>query len=85
MTKATVSKWETGRSEPNLQQLDVLAEALGRSTDYFVRRGKAVAEGRAAYDARRASNAQEEALLVRFRALPTGKRQGLLALIAADA
>lgn len=49
VTKATVPRWKTGSTEPNPEQLDTLADVLGRSADYFVRRGKAVAERRAAH------------------------------------
>lgn len=84
VTNATVSKWETGRSEPTLTQLAVLANLLGRSTDYFLRPEVASVDFRNAPDARRALNMDEERFLVRFRAISAAKRQGIIALMAPD-
>lgn len=35
-TRATVSKWETGDSEPSATQLKIIAESLGVSVDYLL-------------------------------------------------
>jgi transcriptional regulator with XRE-family HTH domain len=77
VTNATVSKWETGRSEPTLLQLVALAGLLGRSTDYFLRPDGASKDARAVWNL----TEDEEKLLFRFRTLSPAKRQGILAVV----
>ena len=43
-TRATVSKWETGDSEPSATQLRLVAEALGVSADYLCGNDASVGE-----------------------------------------
>ena len=43
-TRATVSKWETGDSEPGATQLRLIAEALGVSVDYLCGNDASVGE-----------------------------------------
>ena len=43
-TRATVSKWETGESEPSATQLRLIADALGVSTDYLCGNDASVGE-----------------------------------------
>ena len=85
VTSATISKWETGRSEPTLEQIALLTGLLGRSADYFLLPALNVDEASQPQDARRALNVDEERLLARFRDLPPARRQGLLALLSPDA
>ena len=83
VTKATVSKWETGRSEPTLSQLAMLAEVLQTTTDALVRNVAfwGVGEPAAEYDTRRAMSSDEQALLLRFRAESPTRRAALLELL----
>lgn len=83
--KATVSKWETGRSEPTLRQLVLLAEFLGRDANYFLLFDTDLSEMRILPDTHRVLNADEEKFLIRFRALSPAKRQGVVALMSPDA
>lgn len=85
VTSATVSKWETGRSEPTLEQIALLTGLLGRSADYFVLPDADMDEAAKAQDVRRALNVDEERLLARFRMLTPDRRQGLLALLSPEA
>lgn len=85
VAKATVSKWETGRSEPTLEQIALLTGLLGRSADYFVLADAAVNEAAKVQDERRAVNVDEERLLARFRTLSPDRRRGLLAFISPEA
>ena len=43
-TRATVSKWETGDSEPSATQLRLIADALGVSTDYLCGNDSSIGE-----------------------------------------
>ncbi len=85
VTKATVSKWETGRSEPTLRQLGLLAEFLGRDANYFLRLDTGLGEAHAMLDTSRVMNADEEKFLIRFRALSPARRRGLLAFLLPEA
>jgi transcriptional regulator with XRE-family HTH domain len=80
VTNATVSKWETGRSEPTLDQLAALATLLGRSTDYFLRPAVTAGDARAVWTL----SDDEEKLLIQFRTLSPVKRQGILTLMVPD-
>lgn len=95
VSKATVSKWETGRAEPNLGNLAKIRRLYapdGLTLDYLIdgtyaaakSRGQArqyVSEG-ARESARAARNQEEVALLARFRASSPARRRSLLNLLA---
>lgn len=83
VTKASISAWENGRETPSFRVLVDLRDALNRSLDELIcGRVSAVAEPAATKEGElRATNAQEEALLVRFRALRARKREALLEVL----
>ncbi|WP_187470992.1 helix-turn-helix transcriptional regulator [Luteimonas viscosa] len=95
VSKATVSKWETGRAQPSLAHLAKIRRLYasdGLTLDYLVddtfaaqtHQGEArlyVSEG-ASEPARTAQNQQEVALLTRFRASSPARRRSLLNLLA---
>ena len=74
VSKATVSKWETGRSEPNLEHLSRIRALFARdglTLDHLiagVETARALAE-LPPRSARAAQSVDEEAMLARFRAL----------------
>lgn len=90
VSKATVSKWESGQSQPrweNLPQLRKLAAQPGTSIDYQIDGVPDSSVGRGADEplalsAGVARTTEELALLLRFRALKPARRRGLLALIS---
>ncbi|PJK11256.1 transcriptional regulator [Lysobacteraceae bacterium NML120232] len=81
VSKATVSKWETGRAEPSLQHLAALRQLYaedGITLDYLI-----AGLGFSSPDADKAMPDADEALMVsRFRKLSLRQRKGLLALLA---
>lgn len=93
VTKATVSKWETGRAEPGLHNLERIRRLYapdGLTLDYLI---DDVVAGRTrptsgrkvkdeATSPRMARNQDEVALLTRFRALTPAQRKALLDLLA---
>lgn len=92
VSKATVSKWETGRAEPNLGNLAKIRRlyaADGLTLDYLIDDIYAVAKsGTRQYvsegtrdPARAAQNQEEMALLARFRASSPARRRSLLNLL----
>lgn len=90
VSKATVSKWESGQSQPrweNLPQLRKLAAQSGTSIDYLIDGVPDSSVGRGADEPLASSTGvarttEELALLLRFRALKPARRRGLLALIS---
>lgn len=94
VTKATISKWETGRAEPglsNLAKIRRLYSPDGLTLDYLIDDAfadKSYADAiRYINDgehgsARQAKSTEETALLTRFRALTSARRRGLLDLLA---
>ncbi|KAF1717669.1 hypothetical protein CSC74_01725 [Pseudoxanthomonas yeongjuensis] len=90
VSKATVSKWETGRAEPNLGNLAKIRRlyaADGLTLDYLIDDTYAAAKSRqyiseSTREPARAAQSQEEmTLLTRFRASPTARRRSLLNLL----
>lgn len=95
VSKATVSKWETGRAEPSLAHLAKIRRlfaADGLTLDYLIDGAGAaakpmgdarryVSEG-AREPSRTAQNKEEMALLTRFRACSPSRKRGLLELLA---
>lgn len=91
VSKATVSKWETGRAEPNLGNLAKIRRlyaADGLTLDYLIDDTYAAAKARqyvserTRESARAAQNQEEIALLARFRASSPARRRSLLHLLA---
>ncbi len=91
VSKATVSKWESGRAQPRLENLSEIRRLVARyglSLDYLIdgidepAAGRSVHEAAAQYSAGEARNADEAALLAHFRALKPARRKALLAFIA---
>lgn len=92
VTKATISKWETGRAEPgldNLARLRRLFAPYGATLDYLVDdQFEAQASLRIresppdAVSPRIASDDGEVAILARYRALTAVQRKGLLDLLS---
>ncbi|SOD53919.1 helix-turn-helix domain-containing protein [Pseudoxanthomonas wuyuanensis] len=94
VTKATISKWETGRAEPglgNLAKIRRLYALDGLTLDYLIDDAVAakshVDASRYVRDAadespRLAQSQDEMALLTRFRALSSSRRRGLLDFLA---
>lgn len=97
VSKATVSKWETGRSEPNLANLVKIRRLYapdGLTLDYLID-GTVVASkphGRVrryvgeekGHSPRMAQSHDEVALLTRFRASSPSRRRSLLELLAEE-
>lgn len=90
VSKATVSKWETGRAEPNLGNLAKIRRlyaADGLTLDYLIDDTYAATKSRqyvseGTRESARAAQSQEEmTLLTRFRASPTARRRSLLNLL----
>lgn len=93
VSKATISKWETGRAEPRLVHLVAIRTLFapdGLTLDYLVSNYPATrAQGTArryvkegpAETARSAQTKDELALLVRFRACSAARKRGLLDLL----
>lgn len=86
VTKATISKWETSRSEPTLAQLALLSELYGVSTDSLVKNvgDWRVHETPGTYDVRSAASRDELSLLMRFRELSPDRQRGLIELLKPD-
>lgn len=94
VSKATVSKWETGRAEPTLAHLARIRRLFapeGLTLDYLI--DDAYAPARATRDGRRLSeepqdsaraarNQDEVALLTRFRRSSPARRRSLLNLLS---
>ncbi|CAN7330935.1 helix-turn-helix transcriptional regulator [Pseudoxanthomonas sp. LjRoot143] len=92
VTKATVSKWETGRAEPsldNLAKIHRLFHGVGATLDHLVVGADEEAEGLRVGDQQgiyalphvRAESEDEASLLIRFRELKSRQRKGLLDLL----
>lgn len=93
VSKATVSKWETGRAEPSLTNLAKIRRLYapdGLTLDYLI--DDTVAPLKSSGHARRvnetpaessrtAQNREETALLTRFRASSPSRRRSLLELL----
>lgn len=91
VTKATVSKWETGRAEPsldNLAKIHRLFRSGGGTLDHLVAGSgedqPRVADEEAAYalPRLRAESDEEASMLTRFRELKPKQRKGLLQLLS---
>ncbi|MFT4255882.1 MAG: helix-turn-helix transcriptional regulator [Pseudoxanthomonas sp.] len=89
ISKATVSKWESGQALPrweNLPQLRRLLAQAGLTLDYLIDGAEdpdgMAGDGKAALPTGAVRSADELALLMRFRALKPGRRKGLMALLA---
>ena len=89
VSKATVSKWETGRAQPSLEHLAairLLYAADGGTLDYLIAgvSGFPAANRTTDLPSRAALgplDADEQAMLVRFRRLRNSQRRGLLSLL----
>lgn len=95
VSKATVSKWETGRAEPNLANLAKIRRLYapdGLTLDYLIDDTIAAAKpqgdlrpyvSEGAWEStKRVQNQSEAALLARFRASSPARRRSLLNLLA---
>lgn len=89
VTKATVSKWETGRAQPSLENLRRIRRLYaqdGLTLDYLIDGVTVPADAAPSAKARSltrvARNTDETALLARFRALKSSRRKGLLEFMA---
>lgn len=88
VSSVTISKWETGRIEPNLAHLEQFLRVFakdGVSLDWLIG-GKGNGSGRKTRPAtenpaRTVETADEQALLIRYRLLSAKKRKSLLGLI----
>lgn len=88
VTKATISKWETGQAQPRWENLAHLRRVVaedGLTLDWLI--DGVTADAGTARSVREpsphmADNTEEVALLARFRALEPSRRKGLLALLA---
>ena len=89
VTGATVSKWETGRSEPSLHNLEIFLKVFARDNvtlDWLIAGGKS---GGASSKSRKpappspksAESQDEIALLARYRRLSPKKQTALLGLL----
>ena len=94
VSKATVSKWETGRAEPSLTNLAKIRRLYapdGLTLDYLIDGTYAAAKSKAEArryvseatreSARVAQNQDEVALLARFRVSSPSRRHSLLNLL----
>lgn len=97
VTKATVSKWENDRSEPNLRQLRGLRRIFRdyiRSLDELIVEDEQLPVDGAKHlrdqpppaygDPRQIASMEEMMLLARFRALTGKRRRGLLDLLSEE-
>ncbi len=91
VSKATVSKWETGRAEPSIQHLSALKRLYavdGATLDWLIDGEFAPAtSGRDAHESPPspvAHDMDEAELLLHFRRLRLRQKRGLLALISGD-
>lgn len=96
VTKATISKWESGQVLPRLDilltikrifaselvNLDLLADDPADDASRSCPANGHSASGAATETANQARSAAELRLLARFRALPKGQQQALLKLLA---
>lgn len=94
VSKATVSKWETGRAEPGLTTLAKIRQLYapdGLTLDYLIDgvtptkasgRAHRYVKDAAPESPRMAQSQEEVALLTRFRASSSSRRRGLLELLA---
>ncbi|GAB3097698.1 helix-turn-helix domain-containing protein [Lysobacter terrae] len=89
VTGATISKWETGRSEPSLHNLETFLRIFARDNvtlDWLIGGGKSGAAGskprKSTPPSPRTAESQDElALLARYRRLPPKKQTALLGLL----
>lgn len=97
VSKATVSKWETGRAEPNLTSLAKIRRLYaqdGLSLDYLIDDSYAITPtrgetrrhvGEGARESAKTVQTQDEmTLLTRFRSASPARRRSLLNLLAED-
>lgn len=90
VSKATVSKWETGRAAPSLAHLAKIRRLFasdGLTLDYLIVgavAAKPLGEARryVSEGGRTAQNKEEVALLTRFRTSSPARRRSLLELLA---
>lgn len=85
VTKSSVSAWENGRETPSFRVLPELRAVLRRSLDELICgtpvlgvRDESAVYGDPAHTAR---NRDEQALLLRYRALPAKRRTALLEIL----
>lgn len=86
VSKATISKWEAGRAQPRLENLAGIRRLVaedGLTLEDLIdgTSGTRATEPAARYRRGGARNAEEAALLARFRGLKPAQRKGLLALL----
>ncbi|MFC4822052.1 helix-turn-helix transcriptional regulator [Dokdonella ginsengisoli] len=87
VTKSSVSAWENDRETPSFKLLPQLRAILRRSLDELVCGGPltplGVRDESAVYGdpALKARNREEQALLLRYRALPAKRRTALLEIL----
>lgn len=93
VSKATISKWETGRAAPSLENLAKIRRLFapdGLTLDYLIDDTFAAAKSRrerhyvnegGAEPAKTAQNKEEVTLLARFRASSVARRRSLMNLL----
>lgn len=83
VTKSSVSAWENGRETPSFRTLPQLRAVLRRSLDELICGASAVRDESASYgDASlKARSREEQALLLRYRALSAKRRTALLEIL----
>jgi transcriptional regulator with XRE-family HTH domain len=80
VTKSSVSAWENNRETPSFRMLGDLSEALSQSLDALIR-GDSNRSADSPKPGLQATTKDEEALLARFRKLPSKKRDAVLELL----
>lgn len=80
VTKSSVSAWENNRETPSFRMLGDLSEALSQSLDALIR-GDSSSPADSPKPGLQATTKDEEALLARFRKLPSKKRDAVLELL----
>lgn len=78
VAQETISGYEIGRSEPNLEMLVKLADALDTSVDYILGRSDVKAVIKTAE-----LSEQETELLISFRRLTNSKKERAIGMLAA--
>lgn len=80
VTKSSVSAWENNRETPSFRMLGDLSQALSQSLDALIR-GDSSSPADSPKPGLQATTKDEEALLARFRKLPSKKRDAVLELL----